>query len=104
MGRLSLASFLRFDAGEEHPSWVTSKGKVESEHAEHVENIEILGQVAEDDGAEDGNPTDFPVLPKRVKDEDLPFIASSTVRKQDGQEGKRLCTHLLLHRTVTVLT
>jgi hypothetical protein len=34
---------------------------------------------------------EFPIIPKRILEKDLPFISAGEVKKRDGKEGRRLC-------------
>ena len=41
----------------------------------------------------------YPILSRRAKDQDLPFIPASEVVMRNGKNENRLCTHLITART-----
>ena len=63
--------------------------KIEVDNKTVVENREH----AEASASIEHDPT-YPILLRRTKDHDLPFIPSSEVVKRNGNDGNRLCTHL----------
>lgn len=47
--------------------------------------------------AEGHKPAVYPIAPKKTADKDLTYISATEVKKHDGKEGNRLCTHLHQH-------
>lgn len=45
-----------------------------------------------------GEAIEYPIISRRTKDQDLPFISPGEVKKHDGVEGRRLCMRKPSHR------
>lgn len=54
----------------------------EKSTTEYVESIEIP--------LDDAN---FPIFPRKTKDDELPFISPAEVKKRNGQEGRNFCEY-----------
>ncbi|KAK3653197.1 hypothetical protein LTR56_004733 [Elasticomyces elasticus] len=81
MGRLRLSAFRsRVDFIEKKPAITISLVDEEKAQQEvYTEHVEVVQEIHE-----------YPIVHQRTAAEDLPFIASTEVTKQNGQEGRRL--------------
>ena len=62
-------------------------------HVEVESQKEATPEAEEVESVKPSNEKDvYPIQPKRVSDKDLPLIGADEVRKQDGKNGRRLCT------------
>ena len=87
MGKIRLSAFKsQLSLFDEKPM-IEERPVVNEKHdVEHVEGAEHIEVHSED--------TYFPILPRKTKKEDLPFVPSTEIKKRTGQGCDRLCTYL----------
>ena len=84
MGRIRVDTFRGIDSAPEKINATGSVGARKTECSKPAQHLEDA-QSRKDS---------YSILPRNVKDDDLPLIPAVEVEKRDGKGDNRLCTHL----------